>query len=100
LFYQPHHRVKLRQLSPYIETSTTNQIYGLPQNAKYFQNDGLWKWRDLYDHGFIDSDGLGTNFSFINGIHYVKSDIDFYLRNENIYRNKQDLIKNIESFKC
>jgi hypothetical protein len=100
LFYQPHHRVKLRQLSPYIETSTTNQIYGLPQNAKYFQNDGLWKWRDLYDHGFIDSDGLGTNFSFINGIHYVKSDIDFYLRNENIYRNKQDLIKNIERFKC
>lgn len=100
LFYQPHHRIKLRQLSPYIETSTTNQIYGLPQNAKYFENDGLWKWRDLYDHGFIDSDGFGTNFSFINGIHYVKNDIDFYLRNENIYRNKQDLIKNIESFKC
>jgi len=100
LFYQPHHRIKLRQLSPYIETSTTNQIYGLPQNAKYFENDGLWKWRDLYDHGFIDSDGFGTNFSFINNIHYVKSDIDFYLRNENIYRNKQDLIKNIESFKC
>ena len=100
LFYQPHHRIKLRQLSPYIETSTTNQIYGLPQNAKYFENDGLWKWRDLYDHGFIDSDGFGTNFSFINGIHYVKNDIDFYLRNENIYRNKQDLIKNRESFKC
>lgn len=36
LFYQPHHRIKLRQLSPYIETSTTNQIYGLPQNQKIF----------------------------------------------------------------
>jgi hypothetical protein len=100
LFYQPHHRVKLRQLSPYIETSSTDQIYGLPQNAKYFENQRLWKWRDLYDHGFIDSDGFGTNFSFINGIHYVKNDIDFYLRNENIYKNKKDLVKNIESFKC
>ena len=100
LFYQPHHRVKLRQLSPYIETSSTDQIYGLPQNAKYFEDEALWKWRDLYDHGFIDSDGFGTNFSFINGIHYVKNDIDFYLRNENIYKNKKDLVKNIESFKC
>ena len=100
LYYQPHHRVKLRQLSPYIETSTTNQVYGLPQNSKYFEDEALWKWRDLYDHGFIDPDGFGTNFPFINNIHYVKSDIDFYLRNENIYRNKQDKVKNVNKFKC
>jgi hypothetical protein len=100
LFYQPHHRVKLRQLSPYIETSKTNQVYGLPQNAKYFEDEALWKWRDLYDHGFIDPEGFGTNYPFINNIHYVKSDINFYLRNENIYTNKKDAVKNVNKFKC
>jgi len=100
LFYQPHHKVKLRELSPYIESSITNQIYGLPQNAKYFEDELLWKWRDLYDHGYIDPDGFGTNYPFINNLHYVKSDINFYLRNENIYQNKQDLIKRVDRFKC
>lgn len=100
LYYQPHNRVKLRQLSPYIETSTTKEVYNLPQNARYSEDEKLWKWRDLYDHGFIDPDGFGTNYPFINNIHYVKTDINFYLRNENLYTNKQDLIKTVSSFKC
>jgi hypothetical protein len=90
LFYQPHYRVKLRQESPYIETSDTNNIYGLPENTKYFEKDGLWKWRDLYDHGYIDEDGDGTDFPFVNNCHAVKVDINFYLRNEKYYINKKD----------
>ena len=94
LYYQPHYRIKLRELSPYVETSKTTEVYNLPDNAKYYQNEGLWKWRDLYDHGYIDPDGFGTEHPFMNGIHYVKSDISFYLRNELNFRNKQDgLIK-------
>jgi hypothetical protein len=89
-FYQPHHRIKLRELSPYVESYNTNEIYGLPENARYFPDEKLWKWRDLYDNGFIDADGYGTNYPFINGIHYVKKDINFYLRNEATYKNKED----------
>lgn len=89
-FYQPHHRIKLRELSPYVESYNTNEIYGLPENARYFPDEKLWKWRDLYDNGFIDADGYGTNYPFINGIHYVKKDINFYLRNEVTFRNKED----------
>lgn len=100
LYYQPHYRVKLRQLSPYVETSTTREVFNLPQNAKYSEDEKLWKWRDLYDHGFIDPDGFGTNYPFINNIHYVKNDINFYLRNENLYTNKQDLIEKVTRFKC
>jgi hypothetical protein len=77
-------------LSPYIETSNTDDIYNLPENSKYFENDGLWKWKDVYDPGFIDPDGNGVNYPFINNIHYVKNDINFYLRNEEFYRNKTD----------
>lgn len=99
LFYQPHYRVKLRQLSPYVETSKTNQIYGLPQNAKYLEEKDIWAWRDVYDHGFIDPDGFGTNYPFMNNTHYVKNDVNFYLRNENLYTNKRAGLKKAK-FKC
>lgn len=100
LIYQPHYRIKLRQLSNYIETSNTNNIDGLPENAEYFQSESLWKWRDLYDHGYIDEDGNGVDFPFVNGQHYVKSDINFYFRNERYFLNKVDGNKNLNSANC
>jgi len=90
IFYQPHYQIKLRQLSPYVETANTNQIYGLPENAIYDSNSKTWAWRDLYDPGFVDGDGYGTNYPFVNGQHYVKTNINFYLRNEVFYNNKQN----------
>jgi len=97
LYYQPYHRVKIRQLSPYIETSDTDEIIDLPENVKYFENEGVWKWRDLYDQGFVDQDGYGTNYPFINNTHYIKHDINFYLRNEKDYTNKSEGLKKFDS---
>lgn len=97
LFYKPYHKIKIRQLSPYIETSITDEIFNLPDNARYFQSEGLWKWRDLYDQGFVDQDGFGTNYPFMNNIHYIKHDINFYLRNEKNYKNKDNGFKRFRS---
>jgi hypothetical protein len=97
LFYQPHNRVKLRELSPYVESYNTNDIFNLPENVKYDNNEKLWKWRDLYDHGYVDPDGYGTDFPFMNNNHYVHNDINFYLRNEQQYRNKADGIIKIKN---
>ena len=94
LIYQPHYRIKLRELSPYTETANTNDIFNLPENAKYDPYDKVWRWRDIYDHGYVDSDGFGTDFPFMNGNHYVKANINFYLRNERYYKNKSNLIMN------
>lgn len=96
-YYQPHHRIKLRQLSPYIESSKTKEIINLPENVIFDNKEKLWKWRDLYDHGFIDQEGNGTNFPFINNTHYVVNDINFYLRNETTYTNKSDGINNFRN---
>lgn len=90
LYYKAHHKIMLRQLSPYIEVSKVKDIYNLPENAKYYTDENVWRWRDLYDHGFVDTEGYGTNFPFVNGNHYVKADINFYLRNEMYFTNKQD----------
>lgn len=94
LYYQPYYRIKLKELSPYVETAKTKDIVNLPENTQYFEKEGLWKWRDLYDHGYIDPNGYGVNHPFINGIHYVKNDINFYLRNERFYQNKTDGLTN------
>jgi hypothetical protein len=99
LYYQPHHRVKLRELSPYVESSETDNIYNLPENVIYDADSKVFKWRDLYNHGYIDIDGYGTNFPFFNGMHYVKTDINLYLRNEKQYNNKQDGL-NTFNFDC
>jgi hypothetical protein len=96
-FYQPHYRVKLRELSPYIETSKTKDILNLPENTIYDEKENLWRWRDLYDHGFLDQDGNGTNFPFINNLHYVVKDINFYLRNEKLFTNKTDGLNNFNN---
>ena len=91
-YYQPHHRIKLRQLSPYIETSKLKreELVNLPENTIFDNDNKVWKWRDIYDHGFVDQEGNGTKFPFINDIHYVSTDINFYLRNERGYNNKTD----------
>jgi hypothetical protein len=103
-YYQPHHRIKLRELSPYIETSKLdatqpNTLIDLPENAIFDEKEKLWKWRDLYDHGFTDPDGNGTNFPFMNGSHYIVKNINFYLRNENSYKNKNDLFGGFNNYK-
>jgi len=92
LYYQPHYRYKMRELSPYTETSSTDKVDNLPENAIYFSNEKLWRWRDLYDDGYIDTDGYGTDYPYLNDIHYIHKDINFYLRNEQVYTNKKDEI--------
>jgi hypothetical protein len=97
LYYQAHHRVKLRELSPYLETAKTNQIYNLPENTVYDSDENVWRWRDLYTHGYIDPDGIGTNFPYVNNIHYIKNEINLYLRNERYYTNKQNGVASFNS---
>jgi len=93
LLYQPHYRFKLRELSPYIESSDPNVTIGnLPENAKYFPDEKIWRWRDLYEHGYIDPDGYGTNYPYMNDMHYIFQDIGFYIRNEKLFNNKKDQV--------
>ena len=91
LYYQSHYRFKIRELSPYIETSDDGAIIdNLPENARYFPDEKIWRWRDLYDDGYVDPDGYGTDYPYLNDIHYIHKDINFYFRNEQIYSNKVD----------
>ena len=98
VIYQPHHRVKVRELSPYTETSTSPDVDNIPQNARYFPNENLWKWRDVYDYGYIDDLGYGVDFPFMNNVHYIRNDINFYMINEKSYKHKADGLFDFDSF--
>lgn len=96
LYYKTHYSIKLREESPYIETSEDKNITNLPENSKYFPEEKQWRWRDLYEHGYVDDEKIGLNFPFMNGKHYVTNNINFYLRSEYYYTNKKDEIKNFD----
>ncbi len=97
LYYQTHYPIKLRELSPYVEMSQTNNVLNLPENARYYEKEKIWKWRDMYDLGYFDEQGNGTDFSYMNNMLYVHKDINFYLRNEKQFKNKIDGLKKFKN---
>lgn len=62
--------MKIKQFSDYIEEGNPETTDGIPSYPYYSQNDNTFFWRDIYSYGFIDSDGNGVNFPFMNGRHY------------------------------
>ena len=80
--YKPHHKVKLREYSLYIEEGTKDTV-NKPSYAKSLGN-GKYVWRDLLDVGFGDE----LDYPFLNGVHYVNSLISLPLLRQdpfNIY---------------
>lgn len=69
-YYKPHNRIKIKSFSDYVEEGNLQTTDLIPRYAFYSQNTGNFMWRDIYEYGFIDSDGEGVNYPFMNGIHY------------------------------
>ena len=43
----------------------------------------MFRWRDLYPYGFVDTDGIGVDFPFMNGAHYPYENTIFRITPEN-----------------
>ena len=76
-YYRPINGITLRVFSDYIEDGNSKNIVGVPDYAFYSSNDDKFYWRDLYTYGYIDPNGLGVNYPFLNGTHYPFTDIVF-----------------------
>jgi hypothetical protein len=79
--YKAHHKIKIREFSSYIEQGTSD-TYNLPTYAKSPLNNGIWIWRDLLDIGSNDMNEDFLDYPFINGTHYINSDIQFPLKRQ------------------
>jgi len=92
-YYQTHFPCKIRAFSPYIETGTNNSSTFFESTANYSGYTAVdippysfystfmqeWRWRDVYTYGYIDADGVGVDFPFLNKTHYPYNSIFFRL---------------------
>jgi len=69
-YYTPFFGIKIKDFSDYIEEGSSETTDGIPSYAFYSNYNDTFYWRDIYPYGFIDSDGNGTDFPFMNGRHY------------------------------
>ena len=79
--YKPHYEVEIRAFSNYIESGDPDEVVGVPNYSTYFTDEKTWKWRDMYEIGFID-DGVGVDYPFLNNAHYPKKDITFVVQRQ------------------
>jgi len=68
-FYQPHHLIRLRHFSVYVEQGDSS-TEGIPDYAEDLE-DGRFLWRDLLDIGFNDGHEISLDYPFLNGCHYI-----------------------------
>jgi len=71
--YKPHHKIKIREFSLYIEQGDQFTA-GIPDYATDL-GDGRYLWRDLLDIGIFDGEGDFLDYPFTNGVHYIHSNI-------------------------
>ena len=88
--YKPHYKVPIRTYSDYIESGDPRKIANIPNYATYFEIEKIWKWRDIYDIGFIEGTN-GVDYPFLNAAHYPKTDINFFVNRQ----VRADAFKNI-----
>ena len=69
-YYKPHNKFQLSVFSSYVEESDGEIIGNLPNYAYYKIATQEFVWRDKYSYGFIDENGRGVDYPFLNGKHY------------------------------
>jgi hypothetical protein len=79
-FYKPHHLIKIRDFSNYIEQGDSSTA-GIPDYAEEL-GDGRWLWRDLLDIGFSDTSNTPLDYPFLNGCHYIHQNYCFPIRRQ------------------
>jgi hypothetical protein len=86
-YYQVHYPIELKTYSDYVETAEPNLVEQIPSYAYFSEKNQLFYWRDLYPIGFIDSNGDGVDYPFINDSHYPFTNIQFRLYPEGVSFN-------------
>jgi len=82
-FYQPHRGIQIRAFSDYIEEGSSTNVVGIPDYAYYSTTNALFRWRDLYPYGFIDTDGVGVDYPYLNDAQYPFLNTIFRITPEN-----------------
>jgi hypothetical protein len=86
-YYTPHNEMIIRVFSNYVETGQANVVDQIPSWSFYSSQDQQFRWRDLYTYGYIDNDGRGVNYPYLNTSQYPYTDTIFRLIPEGTNQN-------------
>jgi hypothetical protein len=81
-FYRPHNPIQIGAFSEYIEEGSSTNVVGIPDYAYYSTLSALFRWRDKYPYGYVDTDGVGVDFPYLNNAHYPFIDTIFRITPE------------------
>lgn len=87
--YKPFYQIPLKLKSSYIEDG--DNVLDMPNYAVYSRQREKYIWRDIIDIGIADENGRSLDYPFMNGAHYIFSDVNFYLKTEKKYVKKYEL---------
>jgi len=82
-FYFPHSPIQIREFSNYVEEGSSAKVIDIPDWAYFSQLSNSFRWRDIYTYGFIDEEGIGVDYPFLNGKHYPYINTIFRIIPEN-----------------
>ena len=77
-YYSPHHSMKIREFSEYIETADPS-VVDIPNYAYYSTKLNVFLWREFYEYGFNTSTSSNPNYPFLNNAHYPTQHINLRL---------------------
>jgi hypothetical protein len=82
-YYKPHHLIKIREFSNYIEEADS-ALDEIPSYAT-LKEDGTYMWRDLLSIGFNDGDIETLDYPFLNKSHYRYQNYCFNMKRQDPY---------------
>ena len=91
--YKPFYKINLKLKSQYIEDSGDNTI-NVPSYAIFSRSKQKYIWRDIYDIGAANEDGVFIDFPFMNGCFYVFNQINFFVVPEKRFARRYQLNTN------
>jgi len=82
-YYKPHHLIKIRNFSNYIEEAEST-VDLIPDYAT-LREDGIYIWRDLLSIGFNDGESETLDYPYLNDSHYRYQNYIFNVKRQDPY---------------
>lgn len=98
--YNPFIKIQLRNfgnenIMANVSATTVETI--IPPYAVKLDDNGNYLWREILDFGYVDPiDGIGNNFPFVNGTHYVHKNIILSMTPDMTHSNTNIVFSDIE----
>lgn len=76
-YYKPHHKIRIKYFSDYIEESASPFVINIPDYAEQLP-DGREVWRDILTNSFVND----PQIPFVNNCHYICENLNIFIKRQ------------------